>query len=437
MHPLSYVYRPSSGAVSPTSTGTAVSILLAAFTVSVFVSTALTNILAGLVCIAAIIRWATDRPWHLLRHPLILACLAVVGWALVREVAAGASPREMLATADHLRVLLFVPLWAPLFVSQRHADAVIGTACAMVAVYAAGALGLLAFTGQVPYSSVTGGLAETVGGPQALQVTIDTLVKRSPDIAGPAFLAIIFGALQHALDREAWRRWLLAFVLLATAALFLATVRRQTQLGFVLCLLAFAWFNRHQISRRAWAVLALGAALAVPVVGMMPSGSGLKRVADAARTILDAPAPSRTHALDVATSEGQRVRLWAAALPAIKDYPVIGTAVSRYADHYFASGEETLQGMPETANPHNEFLYFWGALGLVGLLLYLATPLAAWHAVAGDPFRRRILVFYTLAMFNAMMVNSLVIDMIAAHAHVLVFLALVMPMAQHGTGNRT
>jgi O-antigen ligase len=434
MQPLSYVYRPPSDALTPAHTRTVVVILLAAFTASVFVSTALTNILAGLVCIAAIIRWVGDRPWHLLRHPLIVACLVFVGWALLREVAAGASARQILATADNLRVLLFVALWAPLFTSQRHSGVVIRTVMVVLAVYATLALGLLVFTGRVPYISAHPLLHLELGGPQAWQLVVSTLVSKSAEIASPIYLAALFGTLQHAVDDPKRRRWLLAFALLLTAALLLASVRRQTQVGFALCLLVFAWVNRHQVSRRAVAVFALGLALAAPVVGMTPAAGGLQRIVDATARFLNAPAPGRVDAVALSTSEGQRLRLWGNALPIVQQHPIAGTALSRYEDHYLDTIADDLHSVTGTANPHNEYLYIWGGLGLIGLLLYLAIPWAAWRAASPDAFRQRVLLFYLVGMFNAMAVNSLVIDMVAAHAHALVLLALVLPPARLNTG---
>jgi len=437
MQPLSYVYRPAPAALPRAHPSTAIAVVLAAFTLSVFVSTALTNILAGLICIAAIIRWVSDKPWHLLRHPLIIACLAFVGWAVLREVAADASPRQILATVDKLRVLLFVPLWAPLFVFERHSHVAIRCVMGALSAYAILALALLLFTGHVPYISLHPFLHQELGGPQAWQLIVAKLISKSAEIASPIYVAAVFGALQHALDHPKWRRWLLAFAVLLTAALLLASERRQTQMGFALCLLVFAWVNRHHLSRRALAGMAIGLALAAPVVSMTPAASGLQRVADATVKFLSAPAP-RIKAVEITTSEGQRLRLWDNALPAIQQHPIVGTAMSRYDDRYLATASETLHVATQTANPHNEYLYFWGSLGLIGLLLYLAIPWVGWAAASGDPFRQRVLLYYLVAMFNAMAVNSLVIDMVAAHAHALVFLALALPFSRPViTGART
>ncbi|MEJ7929959.1 O-antigen ligase family protein [Ramlibacter sp. AN1015] len=403
-------------------TGRGVAALLAAFTVAVFWSTALTNILAAAISILAIIRWVQYRPAFLLRHPLNLACLGFLGWVVLRDVAAGAALQEIASSINHLRVIGFVVLWSPLFLLERNAGVVAGALVCSLAAYACAALALLAWYGQLPYPSSPFDASL----PRGLHEAVHALRTRAPDITGPIMLAAIFGALQWALDHPARRRQLVAFAALATAALFLASLRRSSHLGFILCALVFLLINRHRLSAGRARMALVAAAVAFPVLMWGPAGDGLQRAAHGGLEFLHATPEVR---MQRSTSESERLQFWSVASGIVREHPVFGSSMARYFDEHIAMAKSLPDEFPRHGNPHNEYLYVLGAVGPLGLLLFLAIPLAAWRATARHPERRKLLALYLAAALPNMLVNSFTIDMIPGHFHALALLAIVFPGA--------
>lgn len=399
----------------------AIAVLVALFTAAVFLSTAATNILAGVLTLVAAVQWARYKPWWLLRQPIALACIAFFGWLLLREALDGELGREALQAVNQFRPLLFLVLWAPLFMAVRHRRAAVAATLAGLLLFMVTALAGWATSGRVFYPLA--GIPYPWSLPPVLDALAFRFFDRAPDLAGPVLLLTIFGTLQLALDERRWR-WLLVFALLGTAVLFAATARKSSQLVFLACAALFLFHRLRPVSLRgrlgwALAVLALAGSLAMlPVVR-----SGAQRVWTESVQTLSTPAQQRAQ---VGTSSGLRIMYWEIALQVVQSAPWLGTGESQYRQRFLAQADAMGGIRYRHANPHNEYLHVAGSLGAIGLVLYLAVHAAA-AVQAGrlaSPAQRRILAYYLVAALLTAVANSQVIDMVPGHFHALALLVL-------------
>jgi hypothetical protein len=399
--------------------------LLGVFTAAVLLSTAATNIVAALVTGVALYQWGRHRPWWLLRHPVGWASAGFFAWLLLREALDGAMGIEALQSVNQFRTLLYVLLWAPLFVAPLHRRVVVAVTLVGLLLFMLTALVGWLTTGRVFYP------LPHMPYPWQLPVVLDQLghrfFTRAPDLVGPVFLAALFAAAHLALTGSRRRIALAGFAILATVVLFFATNRRTSQVGFVLCALFFVLTSVRSMLPRTR--LALAAAVLLGTVMLLnapPVRDRLERVVSESREFLATPTAQRGQ---TTTSTGGRLLFWSIAVQVAQESPWIGSAESAYLQRYLAMDDahgSSLQ-LHRHGNPHNEYLHVAGALGIVGLALYLAMHAATVAAIARTNATRQhrvILGYYLVAAMSTAMVNSLAIDMILGHFHALAFLVL-------------
>jgi O-antigen ligase len=401
----------------------ALATLVGLFTAAVLLSTAATNVMAAVLCLAALYLWGRYRPFWLLRHPVLLACAGFFAWLVLREALDGAIGAEVLQSVDQFRTLLFVLLWAPLFVAPLHRRVAVAVVLAGLLLFMLTALVGWVTTGRVFYP------LPNLPYPWHLPVVLDQLghrfFTRAPDLAGPVFLAALFGAAHLALYRTRWRAALAAFALLATVVLFFATTRRTSQVGFILCAAFFVIASLPRMRPRVRIALALAVGVGIAaLLSAPPVRERMERVVSESREFLATPTQQRGQ---TTTSTGGRLLFWSIALQVAEDSPWIGTAESAYRDRYLAVDDAHGGSLHRHANPHNEYLHVLGALGVIGLALYLALHAGTVRALAAaraPRMQRVILGYYLIAALSTAVVNSLSIDMILGHFHTLALLVL-------------
>ncbi|MBL0418915.1 O-antigen ligase family protein [Ramlibacter sp. AW1] len=398
--------------------------LLAFFTLAVLFSTALTNIMAVLVSAAAVWIWARMRPLQLLKHPLLWSCLVLVGWIALRDALAAAAPQQVLQSVASFRTLLFIALWAPLFLAPQVRQAVLKAGVGGLAAFALLTLSVFALTGQMPYP---GYVSPDALWPLGLDPMMASLVKRAPNLAGPVLLVVIFGSLQHVIDHPQRRRWLILLAALCTLALFVSSMRRSSQLGFLVCAFAFAVLNRRHLKGRTAMVGAACIAVVLTLAALGPARHALQRVVDGSEQFILASPQERNKQQ---TSESERLHFWTVAQQIVIESPWVGTSVSSYLGRYLKIDSDPTSLAPRHGNPHNEYLYVWGSLGAVGLALYLLTLVSAWRCTGGHPGERKLMAYYLAAVLPNLAANSYVVDMVPGHVHTLVLLLLAGPALQ-------
>lgn len=404
----------------------ALAMLLGLLTVCVFASTALTNLMALVVSLVALWVWAQYRPWGLLREPLAWISLALLGWVLVRDLMAGAGPGAALEQVGSLRVLLFLVLWAPLFMAVRHRQAVV-----------------LAFAGCMCAFVLAGTLPSVVPG----LLPVNHYYPGTADVAGPMLtLAIVacFWLFAHPQALHNWHQkplgeararkqfhpgWRWALLVLAMMGLFTLLWVSGRRTGFVTLLAAFAVWAALFSRRLGWKAALTGLTGAILLTGGIWASPDARHrmhlVATEVQTYFDTQQQQRGM---LNTSSGLRLRFWSTTVDVIGDAPLLGVGLSQFPAQFMAHTERRGGALSDhgSGNPHNEYLYMWAGLGLPGLLLYLALlGRMAWLALqAKEPTRQLLLAVAVAAFASSVLFNSMLIDMKAGHFFLLTALVL-------------
>jgi O-antigen ligase len=397
--------------------------LLGALTVSNFLSTAATNIGALLVSIVALGYWVRFRPFALLRHPLALSCLAFLAWLLVRELLAGEPIATALRSTNNFRPLLYIVLWAPLFAPHLHRRAVLQTFCACLLVFAVMAITTTLATGHPFYRTPTWPVPE-LGLPQPIAAVHKALFIRAPDLSGAFLVATIFATLQLAWSRERRRFAPVALALLLLVTLLMATTRRTSYVGFVLCSLLIVCLNVHRIDFKTSLRMVLALVASVGLVMATPTArDGVMRIVNDTREFARTPPAQQGY---LVSSSGERMRFWEVAGNVALESPLIGVGIAKYPERYVAHDLAMGGSHSQHANPHNELLYLLSTVGLVGLALYLAIQAAVLWSVRrlGHPLQTRIAAYLMLSVVSSLFFNSMIVDMIPGHFYALAVLCV-------------
>ena len=389
----------------PTTTNRWVAGLIGALVASLFLSTALNNILAALVCSAAGLYWYRYRPFGLLRRPLALLCMAFLGWMIVRDLTAGSTLAATMREVDDFRPLIFLVFWAPLFAAPGHRRAAGLTFFVCMVIFCVAALLSVAIT----HEHIT-----EIG------------YSRGHDLSGPMMAVAIGASIQLALAGGRLRRWWAGFAVLATATLFFATERRTGYVGFGAVMVALVLLNMSRLTQRTLLIAAV-LAIALPATLLVVSPNARNRMALVFSESSQFAQTDTHKQRNIVTSSGLRLRFWTVTAEVIKESPIIGSGVARFAERYNVHDALLGNSAEATGNPHNEYLYVTAGLGIVGLVLYLA--LQARVILDGrllpNETQRKILWLAMIVFMVSILFNSMLIDMVPGHFYALVLLSLV------------
>lgn len=376
--------------------------------------------MAAAISFLAIYHWFRWRPFALLRHPISLAVFAFITWAFVRELADGQPIGRAASVVDQFRTFGFILLWAPLLHPPLHRRVVIYVIGAGLVLFSVIALSALAVTGN-PFH--VHNFDPTSMGPALLQPAYALFVKRSADLGGPILVAAVFGAAQMAWDVPR-RRWLLsALAMLGALALLYAIGRRTSHVAFAMCALLIVLMN----IRRPAAVAVSLVGVAMVVIGLLAASpvanTGLRQVVAEAQAY-QATTPEQRAQLF--TSTGLRLQYWSVAARVAMESPLVGSGLASFPDQYQAQATALSGDAQRQTNPHNEYLYIFCTLGVIGLLLYLGLQAAVLHNAMRlrNDTQRKVLCLYMTAALTSLLFNSMVVDMIPGHFHALAVLSL-------------
>lgn len=388
-----------------------------------FLSTAATNIGALLVTSVALVYWVRFRPFALLRHPLAVCCLAFLAWLLTRELLAGESLVTALRSTNNFRPLFYVVLWAPLFAPHMHRRAVLQTFCICLLVFAIMAISTTLVTGHPFYRTPTWPVPD-MGLPQPIAAIHKALFIRAPDLSGAFLVATIFATLQLAWSRERRRFAPMALALMLLVVLLMATTRRTSYVGFVLCSMLIVCLNVHRIDFKTALRLVLALVASVGLVMATPTArDGVMRIVSDTREFARTPTAQQGYLI---SSSGERMRFWEVAANVALESPLIGVGITKYPQRYIAYDQAMGGSHTQHANPHNELLYLLSSAGVIGLALYLAIHAAVIWSVRrlGHPLQTRITAYLMLSVVSSLFFNSMIVDMIPGHFYALAVLCV-------------
>jgi O-antigen ligase len=383
-----------------------IELLLALFVVSLFTSTAATNIFAALLTAAAIAWWLYFRPVPLLRSPLVACCAAFVAWIAVRDLIAGNTIADALRQVTDFRPFIFLVLWAPLFAHLRHRMVAVGAFFACSAAFWVAALGSMLIAG------------EPITSPDSLGFI------RAHDLAGPLLAIAVLAAAQLAIS-NAGRRWLwVGLAVLGSLALFFATGRRTGYVAFAVGMGALALFNVRRLSART-VLLGLSGVILLSAF-LVASPHARNRLA---LIVTEAKQFSQTAAQQQGqtnTSTGLRLRFWSVTKEVIASAPLLGVGTSSFAQKYREMDQRMGGSIEPTRNPHNEYLYVMASMGIGGLGLYLAIQWLATRQAAAfrNAAQTKIMWMAMLVFMTSILYNSMVIDSVPGHFYALALLCL-------------
>jgi O-antigen ligase len=325
---------------------------------------------------------ALARLGRVLREPLGRGLLVLAAALLVATVvgAVYTSPAEALRHLLGWRHLLLLPIALAVFDTResrmRFAYVLIGIAVmgAIASLIAAG-VGYsrnASFPGIVLRNPVTQALALSIG----------------------ALLAAVLAVAQTRWTR-AWRATLAIVALLLVAQLAFQQTGRS---GFVALAVACGVATLLLLRGRALVV----ALVALPLLGVtvLAASPNLKQ-----RFGMAVSEMRHAATLPEYTSMGIRVIIWQTSAEVVAERPLLGYGLGgfapAYAAHIKTKYSEGWKALPVN-DPHNQYLFLWAELGVLGLVGFIALLAGAIRQPADDPLRAA-----ALALLAAWCVNSL------------------------------
>jgi heptosyltransferase III len=166
-------------------------------------------------------------------------------------------------------------------------------------------------------------------------------------------------------------------------------------LGLYLGLVHWRWRGAAFIAGAAVAVLIAAYLANAPLFGRVALVGTEMQEWDAGRSGL--------------TSTGSRMNYYKTTVSIVREHPWLGVGTRGFVTAYREKVHGT--GLPETPNPHNQYLLTAAQLGLVGLFALLAMFLVMWRQAARlDPAARTAARGLLLAMAVGCLFNSFLID---------------------------
>lgn len=352
------------------------------------ISVALDNVLSVLVLLAWLASARLGEKLAGLRaNPAALAALALLG-LLVAGLAWGpGSLADGLHYLSKYRDLLLVALLGAFITSEGDRTRALDAFLAAMAITV-----VLSYAIRLGVWPVDNPPARYSGNPTVFK----THITHNLLMAIAAFLAA-----DRALraGRRGWRIVYAAGAALAACNVFMVQGRSGYLVFAVLALyLAFA----HWRWRGLGAALVAGSLMVV--ISYLAYAPLFDRGADAAVELRDWQAGRAND-----TSTGFRMNYYKTTIAIVRDHPLLGVGTGGFVHAY--RGKIAGTGLPETSNPHNQYLLTAAQLGVLGLLALVALFVVMWRqAGALEPPTRVAARGLVLAIAVGSLLNSFLID---------------------------
>lgn len=126
------------------------------------------------------------------------------------------------------------------------------------------------------------------------------------------------------------------------------------------------------------------------------------------------------------TSMGLRLEFYKNSLQLIQEQPFLGHGVASYSQEYSRLAKENHSFVPESNNPHNNYLWFGVELGVIGILTLLGLALgAAWQARSLSPLWKANFFALLACMEISSLANSFFVDNVSGGAFILLACVLL------------
>jgi O-antigen ligase len=357
------------------------------------ISTALDNVLAGLILLGWLVSAGFRAKWSAIRTSWTsLVAIAIVVLAAIGLTHTLAPPEEALRFFVKHCTLLLIPILLSLAWSGRERDLA-------VKAFAVAMLVVLALSYGLALGIVPPGPGRVIKGWPSnafvfkLQLTQNFLM---------AFAVLLYAAYAYAARRPAVRAgWAIASLAAAGNVAFMV----QGRTGYVVLLVLALVVLAHRYRWRGVAVAVIGGAVLV---------AGAYSASHAFRTRIDQVGTewAKWRAGEKRVSGGvfERLTFYANTVQLIEAHPAFGVGTGGFAAAY----RKEIAGSDQlvTQNPHSQYLLSMAEQGVPGLVLLLALFYSVWRdsGLRRDARDRVMLRALLAAYVVASLVNSMLID---------------------------
>jgi O-antigen ligase len=356
---------------------------------SIPLSTALDNVLLVLVAVGWLASCAWRETWQATRaNTVALAALGLFALLALGTLYGERNPGDASTYLGKYVDLLFVPVFAFMFrdsALRRRATYALAASLALVL-----AISFLIFAGMP--------VAKPLLGSPGNPVVFKQYLTHGILMAYGAFLFAELALTETARGRRVL--WFVAAIAAAVNVLFLGQGRTGYLLLAVLAVyLGYRWMR--------WRGLALALALTAATVtaaALIP-GPFQQRLGLAAGEQASSPI---SHGAQISTA--QRLEFYRTSLAIIRDQPLLGVGTGGYSRAYAENAQDGK--IPQSRNPHNEYLHIMVQLGLVGLAALLYLFWTHWRLAPrlASPREHHLARGLVLAIAVGCLFNSLLLD---------------------------
>jgi O-antigen ligase len=353
---------------------------------SIPISTALDNVLFALILVAWLGSGGVREKLAAIRgNPAALAALVFLGLLLLGMTWGPGSAREGWFYVNKHKDLLLVAALGAFVLAERDKRLAVDAFLAAMAVTLV--LSYAIWLGVVPINNPPD---RYPGNPTAFKLHITHSVL----MALAAFLA----ADRALRATHPWRIAYAAGAVLAAGNVFML----QGRTGYLVCAVLWLYLCAAHWRWRGLALACLTGALALAAAYL----------ADAPVLDRSATATAEYHAWNAGhgdTSTGLRMNYYKTTAAIIRDHPVLGVGTGGFTIAY----REKIRGtdLPESNNPHNQYLLTAAQLGAVGLLALIAMfAVMWWQAGRVEPPARVAARGVVLTIAVGSLLNSFLID---------------------------
>jgi len=355
---------------------------------SIPISVALDNLLFAVVLLAWALGGRLPEKLAALRaSPAALAALAFFGLLVLGMAWGQGSVHDGLHYVAKHKELILVAVLGTLIAGERDKRLALSAFLAAMAVTLA--LSYAIWLGVSPVQHVP----DRAGNPWAFK----TQITHSVLMALAAFLAA-----DRAM-RAGRPLWRVLYGSAAALAAFNVLFMVEGRTGYLVLGVLGLYFGLAHWRWRGAAFIA-GAAVAVLIAAHLANAPLFGRVALVGTEMQEWDAGRAG-----ATSTGLRMNYYKTTVSIVREHPWLGVGTRGFVTAYRDKVRGT--GLPETPNPHNQYLLTAAQLGLVGLAALLAMFFVMWRQAARlDPANRTAARGLLLAMAVGCLLNSFLID---------------------------